>query len=337
MLGAVPLIDGHNDLLWAIREDRAAHGDVRKYDLRAHTRGRTDLDRLRRGLVGAQLWSVYVPCELSGPDAARAQREQIDRARALVAAYPEVLGFVTDADGIERVFREGRVASLLAMEGGHALQESLDALREFYRLGVRSMALTHNCTTAWADAARDRARSGGLAPFGVDVVREMNRLGMVVDLAHAAVPTMQDAIAASAAPVVWSHTGVRALVDHPRNVPDDVIRDAAARGGLVMIAFVPEFVSAGPRATLADVVAQIEHVRALAGVDHVGIGADFDGNPGFVAGLEDVSTYPALFAALARRGWTRTDLAKLAGGNFLRVLRRVEAVADSLQRMESRR
>jgi membrane dipeptidase len=259
------------------------------------------------------------------------QREQIVLARALIARYPEVFGLALGADDVQRVFRDGRIASLLGMEGGHSLGGSLDTLGAFFDAGVRALGLTHRCTNELADAATDRSRHGGLSPLGKNVVREMNRLGMLVDLAHAAPATMRDVLDASAAPVVWTHAGARGVVDHPRNVPDDVLARLPANGGLVMVTFVPEFVGRGGAATLADVADHIEHVRRVAGVDHVGIGGDFEGAPSAVAGLEDVSTYPALLAELSRRGWSRADLAKLAGGNFLRVLRAAEAVAARLR------
>jgi membrane dipeptidase len=327
VLRSAPLIDGHNDLPWRIHQDRVARGDVARYDLRARTRGQTDLERLRRGLVGGQIWSVFVPCD--APDARALQREQIALARALIARYPEALELATGADEVERIFRDGRIASLLGMEGGHPLAGSLDALREFHALGVRSLGLTHNCTTDVADAATARARHGGLSPFGVEVVREANRLGVLVDLAHASPATMRDALDASAAPVLWTHAGARGLVDHPRNVPDDLLARLPANGGVVMITFVPEFVGRGGTATLADVADHVEYVRRVAGIDHVGLGGDFDGMPAVVSGLEDVSSYPALLAELSRRGWSRTDLAKVAGGNVLRALRRAEEIAHA--------
>jgi membrane dipeptidase len=332
VLRTTPLIDGHNDLPWAIREDRVARGDVALYDLRARTRSQTDVERLRRGMVGGQVWSVYVPCDTPGDAAASLQREQIALARALIARYPEVFGLALDADDVQRIFRDGRIASLLGMEGGHALGGSLDTLRAFFDAGVRTLGLTHRCTNDLADAATDRSRHGGLSRLGVEVVREMNRLGMLVDLAHASPATMRDALDASEAPVVWSHAGARGVVDHPRNVPDDVLARLPANGGVVMITFVPEFIGHAGTATLADVADHIDHARRVTGVDHVGLGGDFEGSPRAVAGLEDVSTYPALLAELSRRGWSREELAKLAGGNFLRVLRQAQEVSIRLLR-----
>ena len=371
VLSRTPLVDGHNDLPWAIREDARARGDVAAYDLRTDAPGHSDIPRLRRGLVGGQFWSVYVPCEDAGEGAARVQLEQIEIARKVIRAYPDVFEAAERASDARRIFGSGKIASFLGMEGGHTLGNSLDALRSFYAQGVRYMTLTHNCHTDWADAAAVRSRHDGLTAFGREVVREMNRLGMLVDLSHTAPATMRDALEVSEAPVIWSHAAARALVDHVRNVPDDVLRRVPANGGVVMVTFVPAFVDdvhrrwdaaeiaerrrleaefgadgdpvrAGlrawrernpePRATLAHVADHVEHVRRVAGVDHVGLGSDFDGITRVVQGLEDVSTYPALLAELSRRGWTEEELAKLAGENILRVLARAEEVAARLRR-----
>jgi membrane dipeptidase len=371
VLRTTPLVDGHNDLPWTIREYEPAPGDVRAYDLRKPTRGQTDLARLRSGMVGAQFWSVYTPGEWRDSGYARVQLEQIDIARRMIAAYPEAFQLATSAADIRRAFRAGKIASLLGLEGGHAIENSLGALRAYYDLGVRYMTLTHNVTTAWADAALDSARHGGLTPFGKEVVREMNRLGMLVDLSHVSPGVMSDALTVSEAPVIFSHSCARALVDVPRNVPDSILRRLPANGGVVMVAFVSGFVSPEvaayedslqavaeaarrehpgdstaertrvaawraahprPRATLAQVADHIDHIRQVAGVDHVGIGSDFDGTTNLPVGLEDVSKFPALFAELARRGWSDEDLRKLAGENLLRVLTRVEVVAARLQR-----
>jgi membrane dipeptidase len=368
VLAAHPVFDGHNDLPWAIRENAAAPRDVEAYDLRTRTKGATDLERLREGGVGAQLWSVYVPADLPG-GFARVQLEQIDIARRMIARYPDRLAFATTADEVERAMKEGRVASLLGMEGGHAIENSLGALRAFFDLGVRSMALTHNKTLDWADAATDTARHGGLTRFGEEVVREMNRLGMLVDLSHVSEETMEDALRVSEAPVVFTHSAARALCDHPRNVPDAVLAKVKANGGVVMVTFVSAFVSpefaraSAPlwkesdertkgvedaaererirneilarmpkiRVTLAQVADHVDHVRQVAGADHVGLGGDYDGNDSWPEGLEDVSGYPRLFAELVRRGWTDEDLGKLASGNALRMMRQVEEVARRLR------
>ena len=371
VLSQTPLIDGHNDLPWRIREDSIARGNVDAYDLRKRTPGHTDLDRLRKGMVGAQFWSVYVPGEWRDSGYARIQLEQIDIARRMIAKYPDQLVLALSADDIRRDFKQGKIGSLIGMEGGHAIEHSLGALRAYYDLGARYMTLTHNVTLDWADAALDSARHNGLTPFGDSVVREMNRLGMLVDLAHVSPATMSDALNVSRAPVIFSHSAARALVDVPRNVPDSILRRVTANGGIVMVPFVTGFVSPAvmlydqsnrplmkdlqakygndtaaitreinqwraahpePRATLSQVADQIEYVRKVAGVDHVGIGGDFDGITEVVQGLEDVSTYPALFAELARRGWSDSDLRKLAGENFLRVFAQAEAVAKGLQK-----
>jgi membrane dipeptidase len=330
LLKANPLIDGHNDLAWAIRE----HGQgLAVYDLGGAAPGHTDIARLRKGRVGAQLWSVYVPADKVSGGHIQVQLEQIDLARAFIARYPHDLELALTADELERSFKNGRIGSLLALEGGHVIVDSLAVLRSYYTLGARAMTLTHTVSTRWADAADQPARHGGLSGFGEEVVREMNRLGMLVDLSHVADATMDDALRVSAAPVVFTHSSARALTDVPRNVPDDVLRRIPANGGLVMVTFVPSFVARAqrPRATLADVADHIEHIRDLAGVDHVGLGSDFDGMTAVPQGLGDVSTFPALLAELARRGWSDEHLARLAGGNLLRVLRRVEATARALQ------
>jgi membrane dipeptidase len=371
ILRQTPLIDGHNDLPWRIREDSIARGNVDAYDLRRRTPGHTDLDRLRKGMIGAQFWSVYTPGEYRDSGYARVQLEQIEIARRFIAKYPDRLALALSANDIRRDFKQGRIGSLLGLEGGHAIENSLGALRAYYDLGVRYMTLTHNVTLDWADAALDSAKHNGLTPFGDSVVREMNRLGMLVDLSHVSAGTMSAALNVSQAPVIFSHSGARALVDVPRNVPDSILRRVTANGGMVMVPFVTGFVSPAvllydqstrpvmkdlqakygndtaaitreikqwraahiePRATLSQVADQVEYVRKIAGVDHVGIGSDFDGITEVVQGLEDVSTFPALFAELARRGWSDSDLRKLAGENFLRVFAQAEAVSKRLQR-----
>ncbi len=372
ILRQTPLIDGHNDLPWRIREDSIARGDVSKYDIRHRTPGHTDLERLRQGMVGAQFWSVYTPGEYPRDSGyARVELEQIDIARRVIARYPDQLALALTSDDIKRDFKQGKIGSLLGLEGGHAIENSLGVLRAYYDLGVRYMTLTHNVTLDWADAALDSAKHGGLTPFGDSVVREMNRLGMLVDLSHVSPGTMSDALNVTQAPVIFSHSGARALVDVPRNVPDSILRRVTVNGGIVMVPFVTGFVSPAvmlydqstrpiitdlqkkygsdtaaitreinqwkathpePRATLSQVADQIDYVRKVAGVDHVGIGGDFDGITEVVQGLEDVSKYPYLFAELLRRGWSDADLRKLAGENLLRVFAQAEAVARRLQR-----
>jgi membrane dipeptidase len=363
-----PVVDGHNDLPWQIREVTGIPGDVDAYDLRKRTSGATDLERLRQGGVGGQFWSVYTPAEAKG-DFLRTQLEQIDVARRVVARYPRDLVLTGTADEMERAMKAGRIASLLGVEGGHAIENSLPALRSFYDLGVRYMTLTHTKTLDWADAAGDVDTHGGLTRFGEEVVREMNRLGMLVDLSHVTPATMEDALRVSEAPVIFSHSSARALCDHVRNVPDDVLRQLPKNDGIVMVTFVASFVSEEYRKateplwaevkkrtegmtdaeerqrvykevmsrapkvdiTIGQVADHIEHVRKVAGVDHVGLGGDYDGNDTWPQGLEDVSGYPRLFAELVRRGWSDADLAKLADRNLLRVLRSAEATARRLQ------
>lgn len=332
VLRSTPLIDGHNDLPWAIRQSETAPHDVNapEHDLRGRTPFMTDIERLRAGGVGAQFWSVYIPFESANP--ARVQLEQIDIARQMIARYADVFELALTASDVNRIFGAGKIASMLGIEGGHALENSLGALRAYFDLGVRYMTLTHNGTLDWADSANDDKLHGGLTAFGMEVVREMNRLGMLVDLSHTSAETMNDALDVSEAPVIWSHADTRGVRDHPRNVPDQVLRRLPENGGVVMITFVPSFLTDRGEATVADVADHIEHVAELAGIDHVGIGSDFDGIESTPVGLEDVSTYPAIFAELSRRGWSEAELAKLAGENVLRVMRQAEAVARRLQR-----
>jgi len=369
LLRAAPLVDGHNDLPWEIRTQRAHPHDVVTYDLRARTPGHTDLARLAAGGVGGQFWSIYLPGDIADSGFARVQLEQFDIARQMIDRYPDKLAFAWSAADVEREVKRGRIASMLGMEGGHAIENSLGALRAYRALGARYMTLTHNVTLDWADAASDSARHGGLTEFGREVVREMNRLGMLVDLSHVSPGTMSDALDVSEAPVIFSHSSARGVTDHVRNVPDSILARLPKNGGVVMVTFVPSFVSntvrawearAGalrdelraapdsatrqrirsewmaanprPKATLADVVAHIEQVRRVAGIDHVGIGSDFDGVDDLPTGLDDVSSFPVLFAELSRRGWTDADLKKLAGGNVLRVMREAETVSERLQK-----
>ena len=370
LLESTPLIDGHNDLPWEIRESKAAPRDVAAYDLRKRSPKHTDLGRLAEGKVAAQFWSIYLPGDIKDSGFARVQLEQFDIARRMIRRYPDRLALALSAGDIEREFKRGRIASLLGMEGGHAIENSLGALRSFYDLGARYMTLTHNVTLDWADAAMDTARHNGLSEFGREVVREMNHLGMLVDLSHVSPASMSDALEVTESPVIFSHSSARALTDHPRNVPDAILARLPKNGGVVMVTFVPAFVSPEaaawdaeynrewqrlkstvsdtaerqrlgdewkaahpqPRATLKQVADHIEHVRKVAGADHVGIGSDFDGIDTVPEGLEDVSRFPQLFAELIRRGWSDDDLKKLAGGNLLRVLRGAEATAARLQK-----
>ncbi len=372
VLATTPLIDGHNDLPWRIREDKSGlASDVVGYDLRKRAPGHTDFDRAAQGMLGGQFWSVYIPGEIKDSGYARVQLEQIDIAKRVIERYPDKLQYCTTALCLRQAFAAGRVGSMLGMEGGHAIENSLGALRAFFDLGARYMTLTHNVTLDWADAALDKATHAGLSRFGEEVVREMNRLGMLVDLSHVSPGVMSDALTVSESPVIFSHSSARGITDHPRNVPDSILARLPRNGGVVMVTFVTSFVSprsyahgqargarqaelrrqAGndaariarelaawdaanpaPKVTLAEVADHIERVRKIAGVDHVGIGSDFDGIDETIEGLEDVSSFPRLFAELARRGWSESDLRKLAGDNVLRVIETAEKVAARLQK-----
>ncbi len=364
LLHSTPLIDGHNDLAWEAREQAAYDWGV--LDIAAGTTStHTDIPRLRAGCVGGQFWSVWVPSSLPRDQAVIQTLEQIDAVHTMINRFPDAFGLALTADDVEQVFVTGRVASLMGAEGGHSIGNSLGTLRTLYRLGVRYMTLTHNDNTDWADSATDRVVHGGLTNFGREVVAEMNRIGMLVDLSHVSADTMRDALDVSIAPVIFSHSSARAICDSPRNVPDDVLTSLSANDGVCMAVFAPSFVSQDcwdwrvqaaeaseaegvsatdlaafdrwslayaakhpePVATLAQVVTHIEHLREVAGIDHVGIGGDYDGGPTLPAGLEDVSRYPYLFAALAERGFSDDDLRKIAGTNVLRVLRAAEDVA----------
>jgi membrane dipeptidase len=382
VLAETPVIDGHNDLPWEIRDK---FGNVGNLDLATDTsnlRGKdggevhlmTDIPRARKGHLGAQFWSVWIPASVSGPEAVQMTLEQIDIVRTMVAKYPKDLGMAYTADDIERIEKSGRIASLIGVEGGHQIDNSLPVLREYYALGARYMTLTHFKNTDWADSATDDPAHHGLTPFGRAVVHEMNRLGMLVDLSHVSPDTMKAALETTRAPVIFSHSSARALDDHPRDVPDDVLRMVRQNHGIVMVNFYPSFVSqavarwhaerAGvaarfkalyvgqpdrakaaiekwehahplPEATLAQVADHIEHIRKIAGIESVGIGSDFDGIEATPVGLDGVDKYPALFEELARRGWTDDELADLAGRNLLRVMREAEAVAKRLQAQEA--
>ncbi|WP_125777905.1 dipeptidase [Antribacter gilvus] len=341
LLATHPVWDGHNDLPWELREQAAYDFDAMDIAGPVPTT-HTDLPRLRAGGVGAQFWSVFVPATLAGGAAVTATLEQVDAVHRMVERYPDQLALARTADDVEAAWASGRIASLMGAEGGHSIDASLGVLRMLYTLGVRYLTLTHNDNVPWADSGTDAEVLGGLSPFGEDVVREMNRLGMLVDLSHTSAGTMRHALRVTSAPVIFSHSSARAVCDVPRNVPDDVLAALGANGGVCMVTFVPQFVSekvaawrdAGqqgprPRVTLDDVAAHVEHVREAAGVDHVGLGGDYDGTPVLPDGLEDVTGYPRLLAALAERGWSDADLGKLASGNALRVLRAAEEAASA--------
>src|SRR6185503_14045311 len=316
-----PLIDGHNDFPCALRENNAAR-DLDKLDIRMpQPKIHTDIARLRQGGIGGQFWSVYVPATLQGGAAVVATLEQIDVVHRMARKYPDTFELATTAADVERIFKAGRIASLIGMEGGHSIDNSLATLRMFHALGARYLTLTHSTNIAWADSGTDKPKLGGLSAFGEAVVREMNRLGMLVDLSHTSPGTMEDAIRVSEAPIIFSHSYARALNDHGRNVPDEVLKLLPKNGGVVMVTFVPGFLKADSKATLADAANHMDHVRKIAGPDHVGIGSDFDGVTSLPVGLEDVSKYPALTAELLQRGWPDTDIRKALGLNVLRVMR----------------
>jgi len=368
VLARQPVLDGHNDLLWEAREQ--VRYDFDRLDVgTGGTPTHTDLPRLRQGGVGAQFWSVFVPASLAGDDAVSATLEQVDAGHQLVARYAGELAFARTADDVRRAWQQGRVASLLGAEGGHCINSSLATLRMLHVLGVQYLTLTHNSTVPWADSATDEPVHGGLTPFGVEVVREMNRIGMLVDLSHVSADTMRDALRVAEVPAIFSHSSARAVCDSPRNVPDDVLESLRDNGGVCMVTFVPAFVNpaaaawrvelneaaAGrgitpadadaytafydayraehplPKASLEDVVAHVEHVREVAGVAHVGLGGDYDGTQELPVGLEDVTGYPRLLAALADRGWSDDDLAALTSGNILRVMQDAQDGAAALQ------
>jgi membrane dipeptidase len=367
MLSRFPLIDGHNDLPWEIRDLYGKDPKAASLATRVPNT-HTDIPRLVEGGIGGQFWSVYVPGTLARDEAVTMVLEQIDIVYRMIETYPDRFQLALTADDVDKAFGSGRIASLLGAEGGHSIGGSLGVLRILYRLGVRYMTLTHNQNVGWADSATDAPDVGGLNVFGREVVREMQRLGMLVDLSHVAPSTMNAALDIAQAPVIFSHSSARALCDHPRNVPDEVLARLTGNGGVCMVAFVPSFVSQEctdwfngmraeaarrgidpknvhemhtqvrpgyekdhpePVATLAQVADHIDHIREVAGRDHVGIGGDYDGTPSLPAGLQDVSRYPALFAELLRRGWSESDCKALAGANVLRVLRAAESCAST--------
>lgn len=366
ILRGTPLIDGHNDLPWAIRT--GFNSDLSRVDLNADTSGQlhTDFPRMRRGGVGGQFWSVYVSASLKGLDNTRAVLEQIDLTRRMIARYPRQLEFADTADDIVRIHRAGRIASMLGMEGGDAIVNNLALLREFRRAGVTYLTLTHSTSIDWVDSATDAPKNGGLSPFGEEVITEMNRIGMFVDLSHVSAEAMRDVLAVTRAPVIFSHSSAYAIAQHPRNVPDDVLALMPANGGVVMVNFFSGFVHEGfrqwsaqrngkqaefralnpgntpeadrlfaewtaanpsPRVSVGDVADHVEHIARIAGRAHVGLGADYDGVNYLPEGLGGVDGYVPLLAELMRRGWSDRDIAALAGGNLLRAMRQMERVA----------
>ncbi|MEO5866564.1 MAG: dipeptidase [Sphingomonas sp.] len=379
VLRATPLIDGHNDWAESLRgregEKRWAI-DLHRLPTKGDNRYNTDIERLHKGLVGGQFWSVYVDAALPPLEQIKETIEQIDLVRDIVARYPGTFELARTAADVRRIHKAGRIASMMGVEGGGQIADDLSVLRAYHELGAGYLTLTHSLTTDWADSATDDPRHGGLTPFGETVVHELNRLGMLVDLAHVSEDTMRDALRVSKAPVIFSHSSARALDDHPRDVSDDVLRLVAKNGGVVMVAFAPNYISEDarhwsaehaaerarlntppfgglyvgqpdkaaaamkqwlvdhprPKVTIAQVADHIEHVAKVAGIDHVGLGSDFDGlSNEMIDGLDSVDTYPVLLGELMRRGWTDADIAKLAGENVLRVMTRAEAVAASMK------
>jgi membrane dipeptidase len=369
LLAAHPIVDGHNDLPWGLRQH--VRYDLGRLDIAADTSAtlHTDIPRLRAGGVGAQFWSVFVRCNLAGDEAVSATLEQVDCVRQLTERYPADLRLARTADDMELARAEDRIASLMGAEGGHSINSSLATLRALQALGVRYLTLTHNDNVPWADSATDEPKANGLTRFGEEVVGEMNRCGMLVDLSHVSADTMRDAIRVTETPVIFSHSSARAVCDHPRNIPDDVLELLPGNGGVAMATFVPAFIlpeavewarradanirahghppdstpeamkvqrafqaeHPRPVATVATVADHLDHMREVAGIDHVGIGGDFDGTASTPAGLDDVSGYPNLIAELLRRGWSEADLAKLTWQNAVRVLRDAEAVSRDLR------
>jgi membrane dipeptidase len=367
----VPLIDGHNDYPWALRGLDPAR-DFKSADIAGSVpKLMTDIPRLRQGGVGGQFWSVYVPSSMQGKEAVRATLEQIDIVHRMARRWPETFELARTAADVERIFKNGRIASMIGMEGGHSIDSSLATLRMMHALGAGYMTLTHSLNVPWADSATDKPALGGLSTFGEEVVREMNWLGMLVDLSHVSPDTMEDALRVSEAPVIFSHSSARAICNVPRNVPDNILLRLPKNGGVLMVTFVPGFISQEvadygpkvtaeqqslrsqfpnneayvtsamerwraqnpePRATLQQVVDHIDHIRKVAGIDHIGLGGDFDGISSVVQGLEDVSKYPGLTAELLRRGYTDQDIKKILGLNILRVMRQVERVSAELKK-----
>ncbi|MCH7573718.1 MAG: dipeptidase [Candidatus Marinimicrobia bacterium] len=376
ILKETPLIDGHNDVPWQYLSRAKNHMDEIRFDVSTAALEppmHSDIPRLKKGGLGAQFWSVYIPATSAGPGAVREVYTQIDVVHRLVARYPRQFEMAYTADDIVRIHKQGKIGSLIGIEGGHAIENSLAVLRELYRSGARYMTLTHSKNIDWADSATEIPVHNGLTPFGKLVIREMNRLGMLVDLSHTSEKTMSDVLDMAQSPVIFSHSSARAVTGHPRNVPDAILKRLKKNGGIVMVTFVTPFINDDvrgyyldlqvqqqraksqnpydttafnrqmeswktahpmPRASLADVAAHIDHIAKLIGVNHIGIGSDFDGIESVPEGLEDVSTFPALFAELMSRGYSRKDLKKIAGENMLRVMRANEKTAARLQRSD---
>jgi len=340
LLRETPLIDGHNDVAWQLR--KRARNQLSALNLAESTKDKsmhTDIERIRAGGLGGQFWSVYVPASLGPSEAVQATLEQIDVVKRMARRYPETFELAFSAEELVAAHKRGKVASLIGMEGGYSMGHSLGVLRQLYELGARYMTLTHSKTLPWADSATDEPQHEGLSPFGEEVVREMNRLGMIVDLSHVSADTMRDALKISEAPPLFTHSGARGVCDHPRNVPDDVLKTLKDTDGVVMVVFLPSYLKCGadgagegsPKTSIDDVIAHIDHIKRVAGVEHIGLGGDYDGMRHAPHGLEDVSGYPNLLKALLERGYSEAELRGIMGENALRVMRKVEAVATRLK------
>ncbi|XP_047702253.1 dipeptidase 1 isoform X2 [Prionailurus viverrinus] len=339
IMRGTPVIDGHNDLPWRLLTMFNNQLQSERANLTSLANTHTNIPKLRAGFVGGQFWSAYTPCDTQNKDAVKRTLEQIDVIQRMCQMYPETFVCVTNSAGIRQAFREGRVASLVGVEGGHSIDSSLGVLRTLYRLGMRYLTLTHSCNTPWADnwlvdTGEDKAESQGLSRFGQSVVKEMNRLGVIIDLAHVSVATMKAALRLSTAPVIFSHSSAYSLCQHRRNVPDDILRLVNQTGSLVMVNFYNDYVSCRPEATLSQVADHLDHIKKVAGAGAVGFGGDFDGVSRLPVGLEDVSRYPDLVAELLRRRWTETEVRGALANNLLRVFEAVEQVSDHTQSPE---
>ncbi|XP_069030508.1 dipeptidase 1 [Embiotoca jacksoni] len=334
LMSEVPLIDGHNDLPWQFR--KKFNNELNKVDLHTLETTHTNIPKIKQGRLGAQFWSAYVPCETQDKDAVRQTLEQIDVVHRLCQKYPETFMFATSSKDIMDAFRMNKTASLIGVEGGHSIDSSLGTLRMMYQLGVRYLTLTHSCNTPWADnwlvdTGSEPSQHNGLSPFGKQLIVEMNRLGMLIDLAHVTVTVMNQVLDMSEAPVIFSHSSAYSICPHKRNVPDDVLRRVNETRGIVMVNFYNDYVTCSKTAKLKDVADHFDHIKKVAGASIIGFGGDYDGVTRVPEGLEDVSKVPGLVAELLRRGWTDEEVKAALGNNLLRVLAEVERVRDSLK------